>query len=776
MATLPDVTSLSRPSGSSAGRGSAGYGAPAFARPIAPVDPVKISGVEAPVVDTGAGLRAVGQGIEKAASAAAYAYGQEQVVQRRLNEAGADATYITQASKIKLAIDQSNDINQINSLKEQLSQLPEQASANLPEDQREYYKIKQSKYVADGLAHADGRIYNITRDGDIAATNDTLKNLAEAYATGDKQTRAYSHETAGLLYEQLAAKGYYGAEQIRKFQDEWSVNAVKAQKELLPPSERISALGGVLPGKIVAGDLPPQAVGLLNAIGAPESNGKYNVRYTANGGTTFDDLSNHPNIPERILSGPNAGKTSTAAGRYQFIKSTWDSIPTEFKGDGSFKEENQDRAAWFLAQRDYKARTGSDLNADLQKNGLTPEIVSALGDTWEGLKVNPKKALAAYNATMSGKVDVTAAMDSGDADASVLPVDTRLLMLRQAIAEDTKINNQQIQNQKFLEKDIRADIDMVAVSGIPMDGLRDRVQATFGPDAVKQLDTDREQAGLYFTATSNMKTATNAELDSLTLPLAPTPGSPSYAQQAKYYDDALKQIGLIRKARAEDPAGYVDDSFDQVKAAKSAVDPNNLSSFRGVVNARIAAQDALGIPRGFQAVMSSEEAKHYATLLRPFSRGQAELGGQEEQANQIAQEIQQKYGEHARDAWRRINMQATLKSNLASIVADAVSAAAEGQPVNVNTPQNAERAQFDRDQSRAAAIAGETAPIQAPQQTAATPPGGQYATPVDKLRAHPELIEIFVGKYGVKAVPEDMRDLLTVDQQALIKNNPLGSK
>ena len=778
MATLPDVTSLSRPSGSSAGRGSAGYGAPAFARPIAPVDPVKISGVEAPVVDTGAGLRAVGQGIEKAASAAAYAYGQEQVVQRRLDEAGADATYITQASKIKLAIDQSNDINQINSFKEQLSQLPEQASANLPEDQREYYRLKQSKYVADGLAHADGRIYNITRDGDIAATNDTLKNLAEAYATGDKQTRAYSHETAGLLYEQLAAKGYYGADEIRKKQNDWSVNAVKAQKELLPPSERISALGGVLPGKIEAGDLPPQAVGLLNAISAPESDGKYNARYP---GGTFDNFSAHPKIRSVIPNGPHAGETSDAAGRYQFLSSTWygkNGGPGVAQSIGAtdFSPESQDRGAWFLAQRDYKARTGSDLNADLQKNGLTPEIVSALGDTWEGLKVNPKKALAAYNATMSGKVDVTAAMDSGDADASVLPVDTRLLMLRQAIAEDTKINNQQVQNQKFLERDIRADIDMVAVSGIPMDRLRDRVQATFGPDAVKQLDTDREQAGLYFTATSNMKTASNADLDSLTLPLAPTPGSPSYVQQAKYYDDALKQIGLIRKARAEDPAGYVDDSFDQVKAAKSAVDPNNLSSFRGVVNARIAAQDALGIPRGFQAVMSTEEAKHYATLLRPFSRGQAEIGGQEEQANQIAQEIQQKYGEHARDAWRRINMQATLKTNLASIVADAVSAAAEGQPVNVNTPQNAERAQFDRDQSRAAAIAGETAPIQAPQQTAATPPGGQYATPVDKLRAHPELIEVFVGKYGVKAVPEDMRNLLNVDQQALIKNNPLGSK
>lgn len=776
MPTLPDVSSLGRPSGSGAGRGVAGYGTPAFARPIAPVDPVKVSGVEAPVVDTGAGLRAVGQGIEKAASAGAYAYGHELALQRKLNEASADATYITQSNKIKLAIQQSADINEINSLKEQLLQLPDQASANLPEDQREYYRLKQSKYVTDDLTHADKRIYTLTRDSDIAAAKDTLDNLQQAYASGDKQTRAYSHETAGLIYEQLAAKGYYGADEIQKYKNDWSVGAVKGQKELLPPAERITALGGVLPGKIAATDLPPHAVGFLNAISAPESNGKYNVRYTANGGAEFNDLSGHPNIPERILSGPNAGKTSTAAGRYQFIKGTWDSIPSEFKGDGTFREANQDHAAWYLAQRDYKSNTGRDLSTDLQTKGLTPEMLTALSGTWEGFKTNPKKALAAYNATMSGKADVTAAMESGDADASVLPVDTRLRMLQQAIAEDNRITTEQRQNEKFLEKDIRSDIDMVSVSGIPMDGLRDRVQATFGPEAVKQLDADRERAGLYFTATSNMKTATNADLESLTDPLTPVLGSPSYPQQAKFYDDALKQVGLIRKARAEDPAGYVDDAFDRVKAAKQSVDPNNPASYKNVVNERIAAQDAIGIPREFQAVMSNEEARHYATLLRPFSRGQAELGGQEEQAAKIAQEIQMKYGEHARDAWRRINMQVTLKGNLSDIVADAVSSAAEGQPINVNTPQNAARVQFDRDQERAAAIAGETMRPQAPQQNPLTPPGGQYATPVDKLRAHPELIQVYVGKYGVKAVPEDMRDQLTAEQQALIKSNPLGSK
>lgn len=147
--------------------------------------------------------------------------------------------------------------------------------------------------------------------------------------------------------------------------------------------------------------LEPHQKAFLNAIAGPESAGAYNVRYGgADGAKTFDGFDTHPSIAERITSGPNAGRTSDAAGRYQFLSSTWNSLPSEAKGDGKFTPENQDRAAWFLAQRDYKARTGRDLDADLRERGLTPNMLGALSGTWEGFRTNPSRALNAYTSSL----------------------------------------------------------------------------------------------------------------------------------------------------------------------------------------------------------------------------------------------------------------------------------------------------------------------------------------------------------------------------------------
>ena len=139
-----------------------------------------------------------------------------------------------------------------------------------------------------------------------------------------------------------------------------------------------------------ATDLTPQQKALLNGIAAPESAGAYNIRYTPNGGATFADLSQHPGIMEPGPAGP-----SSAAGRYQFTKSTWDSM-----GGGGFDPANQDRRALALAVRDYGQRTGRDLNADLTANGFTPQIAQALAPTWAGLGDNPDKAMNAYKASL----------------------------------------------------------------------------------------------------------------------------------------------------------------------------------------------------------------------------------------------------------------------------------------------------------------------------------------------------------------------------------------
>lgn len=139
-------------------------------------------------------------------------------------------------------------------------------------------------------------------------------------------------------------------------------------------------------------NIPVHGRALLDTIASTEAS-DYNIMY---GNRRFSSYADHPRQYHRIVSGPNVGKTTSAAGRYQFLASTWDAQAKRL-GLKDFSPQSQDVAAWDLAKRTYKRNTGGDLEADL-RSGDPSKIAAAgraLNRTWTSLPGGPEQGQGA---------------------------------------------------------------------------------------------------------------------------------------------------------------------------------------------------------------------------------------------------------------------------------------------------------------------------------------------------------------------------------------------
>lgn len=144
-------------------------------------------------------------------------------------------------------------------------------------------------------------------------------------------------------------------------------------------------------------NMPAHQRALLDtlAMGNATSGGNYwespDYNTIVGKGGKFQSYKDHPRV--------FGTATSTAAGRYQFTKTTWDDVVKQFNMKNrdnpitDFSPQNQDRAAWFLAQRDYSKRTrGRSLDEDLKSGMPVGDLIKqGLGGfgkntTWEILQ------------------------------------------------------------------------------------------------------------------------------------------------------------------------------------------------------------------------------------------------------------------------------------------------------------------------------------------------------------------------------------------------------
>ncbi|NEQ48978.1 MAG: glycoside hydrolase family protein [Leptolyngbya sp. SIO3F4] len=165
-------------------------------------------------------------------------------------------------------------------------------------------------------------------------------------------------------------------------------------KQWLKPS-RLFRLGSAnwvtspLPLAMTGGD--PYIRALMRTISASESN-MDRPYYLLYGGRAIDELSQHPDNCIPIETGPNVGDCTTAAGRYQFLTTTWQTKAQqyhpappgwfEFWQSYDFSPESQDIVVYrWLSDPDA---WGTDISQQL-KNGEVTQVLELLSGTWTSL-------------------------------------------------------------------------------------------------------------------------------------------------------------------------------------------------------------------------------------------------------------------------------------------------------------------------------------------------------------------------------------------------------
>lgn len=149
-----------------------------------------------------------------------------------------------------------------------------------------------------------------------------------------------------------------------------------------------TGIHGTPPLVMKGGD--PYIRALMRTITASEANDSepYSLLY---GGERVSDLSRHPDRCVPIVAGPNIGNCTTAAGRYQFINTTWDRMAKRyhpgpsgllFWKNYSFEPEYQDEVVYrWLSD---KQAWGVDISEELREGKLS-DVLRRLSGTWTSL-------------------------------------------------------------------------------------------------------------------------------------------------------------------------------------------------------------------------------------------------------------------------------------------------------------------------------------------------------------------------------------------------------
>jgi muramidase (phage lysozyme) len=217
-----------------------------------------------------------------------------------------------------------------------------------------------------------------SEDGSPSPHSHTSETLIEPPPSGLTSTqRSKKGRNLGRFLVLVLALGGLGFQVIPQLSSQFNLHGFRPNPQLQ-----------VAPLAMVGGD--PYVRALMRTISASEANdlNPYNLLY---GGSRLTNYHRHPDICLAILTGPNIGQCTTAAGRYQFITTTWEEKAKAYHPNPSglwiwttysFEPEYQDQVVYrWLSDR---TAWGADVKQLLSQGDL-PTVLRLLSGTWTSL-------------------------------------------------------------------------------------------------------------------------------------------------------------------------------------------------------------------------------------------------------------------------------------------------------------------------------------------------------------------------------------------------------
>ncbi len=509
-------------------------------------------------------------------------------------------------------------------------------------------------------------------------------------------------------------------------------------------------------------------------------------------------------------------KGSTAVGRYQFTEGTWRDVMRAHPELGLTVDGRKDS---YQQERAIRAFT-ADNAAILEQNGIVANEANlylahfmGAGGALQLLKADPganaaqlfPEAAKANPSIFFGKMgprsvaQVIALQTKGfnsygkpaDKTYDMLAADDRLRLASGAQAEAArrwKAENAASDLKRYQTRTaINDDVEQIEQTGQASDINPGAVVEVLGEDdAAKWLDR-RDQAARIFKAKSEIDTLPDSKIAEYLDSIEPRPGTDDFARRQAVYEKAEAHAKKLQDLRLKDPAQSVAES-DLVKQAEAQVDYEKPDTVQNLIGARLAVQEAVGIPAAMRQPVTRKEAYRIIAPMQktfdlwdaelvaaavqakgsPTARRQAAKDAQaraEGQIRGIIDEVEKTYGPYAEQVLAFSIAESVRDKEIGNLAAVAMRKIAQRQPLSKGDLQaldaanetslaaKAVQGELPKPKGSAPPEAGQRpVPFRFPTGRGPLPPGPKYPFPdqadIEALIANPDQAGLFDSIFG----------------------------